>query len=308
MLVRFGNGARGCVTVGQVCAGHKNDLWFEANGQRSSLRWHQERQNELWLGRRDGPNGLLPKDPSLLLPAAQPYAHLPGGHQEAWADAFRNVLHDVYTYIADGGPRSAGRPAGVPHLRGRLPRGRDRRRHSRQPPPRRRMDEGRPMKLGVFSPVFGTLDFPTMLARVRALGHLQAIELATGGWPGRDHMDPDALLADTAKAQAFAKTIADAGLTISALSCHNNPLHPDAGRGAAADDTLRKTIQAGRDAPRSGRRHLLGCPGDFEGARHPNWVTAPWPPEFAEILDWQWEKKAIPVLARDDPLRRQSTA
>jgi predicted dehydrogenase len=114
VLVRFDNGARGCVTVGQVCAGHKNDLWMEVNGARSSLRWHQERQNELWLGRRDGPNGVLPKDPSLLVPAAQPYARLPGGHQEAWSDAFRNVLHDIYMYIAQGGPRSATAPPAFP--------------------------------------------------------------------------------------------------------------------------------------------------------------------------------------------------
>jgi len=107
VLVRFDNGARGCVTVGQVCAGHKNDLWLEVNGSHSSLRWHQERQNELWLGRRDGPNGILPKDPTLLAPAARPYARLPGGHQEAWSDAFRNVLQDVYMYIAQGGHRSA---------------------------------------------------------------------------------------------------------------------------------------------------------------------------------------------------------
>ena len=109
VLVRFENGARGCVTVGQVCAGHKNALWFEANGARSSLRWHQERQNELWIGHRDGPNALLQKDPSLLVPAARPYAHLPGGHQEAWSDAFRNVIADVYDCIAEGGVR-----AGVP--------------------------------------------------------------------------------------------------------------------------------------------------------------------------------------------------
>jgi predicted dehydrogenase len=110
VLVRFENGARGCVTVGQVCAGHKNDLWFEVNGQASSLRWHQERQNELWLGRRDGPNGMLLKDPSLLVPAASRYAHLPGGHQEAWSDAFRNVVHDIYSYIADGGRRAGTTP------------------------------------------------------------------------------------------------------------------------------------------------------------------------------------------------------
>jgi predicted dehydrogenase len=85
-----------------VCAGHKNDLWFEISGARASLRWLQERQNELWIGRRDTANGVLPKDPSLMTPAARRYAHLPGGHQEAWADAFCNVMRDIYTFIAEG--------------------------------------------------------------------------------------------------------------------------------------------------------------------------------------------------------------
>lgn len=112
VLFRFDGGAKGCVSIGQVCAGHKNDLWFEVNGRRASLRWAQERQNDLWIGRRDAPNAVLPKDPSLMMPAAAAYAHLPGGHQEAWADAFCNVIRDVYTFIAEGrGPRDAKPPA-----------------------------------------------------------------------------------------------------------------------------------------------------------------------------------------------------
>jgi len=102
VLVRFENGATGAVCVGQVCAGHKNDLWFEVNGRKSSLRWIQERQNELWLGHRGGPNGVLLKDPALLGKDALPYAHLPGGHQEAWADAFCNLMRDIYGFIASG--------------------------------------------------------------------------------------------------------------------------------------------------------------------------------------------------------------
>lgn len=102
VLVRFENGARGAVCVGQVCAGHKNDLWFEVNGARSSVRWYQERQNELWIGRREGPNATLLKDPSLLSANIRHYAHLPGGHQEAWADAFCNVMRDIYGFIASG--------------------------------------------------------------------------------------------------------------------------------------------------------------------------------------------------------------
>lgn len=109
VLVRFDNGIKGCVTVGQVCAGHKNDLWFEVNGQRASLRWHQERQNELWIGRRHAANQVLLKDPSLLGPEARPYAHLPGGHQEAWSDAFRNIMQDIYSCIAEGGVRAGTR-------------------------------------------------------------------------------------------------------------------------------------------------------------------------------------------------------
>ena len=70
--------------------------------QHSVLRWQQEKQNELWIGRRDAPNGTLPKDPALLHEGARRYAHLPGGHQEAWADAFCNVMRDIYGFIASG--------------------------------------------------------------------------------------------------------------------------------------------------------------------------------------------------------------
>jgi predicted dehydrogenase len=110
ILLRFDGGAKGCVSVGQVCAGHKNDLWFEVSGRRASLKWLQERQNELWIGRRDAANAVLPKDPSLLAEAARAYAHLPGGHQEAWADAFCNVFRDVYAAIVAGKPPAASRP------------------------------------------------------------------------------------------------------------------------------------------------------------------------------------------------------
>ena len=42
----------------------------------------------------------MAKDPTLLGREARAYANLPGGHQEGWADAFFNVLRDVYAAIA----------------------------------------------------------------------------------------------------------------------------------------------------------------------------------------------------------------
>ena len=99
VLLRFDNGARGSLIVGQVCAGHKNDLALEICGSRSSLQWRQEAQNELWIGHRERANELLQKDPSLMDPASAPYARLPGGHQEGWADAFGNMMRDIYAAI-----------------------------------------------------------------------------------------------------------------------------------------------------------------------------------------------------------------
>ncbi len=102
VLVRFANGARGVFSVSQVSAGHKNHLTLEVNARDGSFAWNQERPNELWIGRRNEPNGTLLKDPSLLDPSIRHYAALPGGHGEAWADAFRNLLRNIYTFIADG--------------------------------------------------------------------------------------------------------------------------------------------------------------------------------------------------------------
>ena len=104
VLVRFDNGAKGTFSVGQVCAGHKNDLVLEVCGTTSSVRWRQEHQNELWWGHRERANEVLQKDPSLINEDGRPYAHLPGGHQEAWADAFCNLMRDIYRSIAAGPP------------------------------------------------------------------------------------------------------------------------------------------------------------------------------------------------------------
>jgi len=100
VLLRFDNGAIGSVSVGQVCAGHKNDLVLEVCGRNGSIRWRQEQQNELWLGHRERANEILQKDPSLVGGDVRHYARLPGGHQEGWADAFANVIRDVYEVIA----------------------------------------------------------------------------------------------------------------------------------------------------------------------------------------------------------------
>ena len=40
--------------------------------------------------------------------------------------------------------------------------------------------------------------------------------------------------------------------------------------------------------------NFSGCPGDTPSAAHPNWVTYRWPPDYEEVITWQWEKVVLP--------------
>lgn len=100
VLVEFDSGAHGVFTVNQCAAGRKNRLYYEIDGSKCALSWDQERPNEMWVGRRDGPNQTIMKDPSLLYPEAMEYAHFPGGHNEGYPDGPKNLFRNVYGYIA----------------------------------------------------------------------------------------------------------------------------------------------------------------------------------------------------------------
>ena len=101
ILLRLGDRARGALTVNQVAAGRKNRLLLEIYGTRRGLAWDGENPNELWIGRRDGNNELLVKDPSLLDPQARCYADLPGGHAEGYGDTFKQLFRRFYAAVRD---------------------------------------------------------------------------------------------------------------------------------------------------------------------------------------------------------------
>ncbi len=102
VLVRFEDGSRGVFTVSQVSAGRKNRLSFEVNGSISSAFWNQEEPEKLWIGHRDKPNELLLADPALFKAEARSSIHHPGGHNEGWPDALKNMMINFYTFIREG--------------------------------------------------------------------------------------------------------------------------------------------------------------------------------------------------------------
>ena len=99
ILLRYTSGAHGVLTVSQVSAGRKNRLFFEIDGAKAALSFDSERPNELWIGRRERPNELLLKDPSLLSPEARLITSYPGGHNEGFPDTFKQLCTRVYAYI-----------------------------------------------------------------------------------------------------------------------------------------------------------------------------------------------------------------
>jgi predicted dehydrogenase len=99
VLLRFDNGAKGCLSVGQVVPGYKNNLEIEVNGRIGSVRWNQECQNDLWIGRHNALNSVMANDSSFLRGESRGYTRLPPGHQDGWSDSFRNVIGDAYQWI-----------------------------------------------------------------------------------------------------------------------------------------------------------------------------------------------------------------
>jgi len=144
------------------------------------------------------------------------------------------------------------------------------------------------MKLGVFAVLFSDLPFEDALDRIVDLG-LDAVEIGTGCWPGDAHCKPDVLLSNAARLKAFRQAIDRRGLVISALSCHGNPLHPSARVAKRDHAVFEKTLRLAAKLDVGTVVTFSGCPGSDPSARQPSWIVTPWPPEFAEALEWQWK-------------------
>jgi len=152
------------------------------------------------------------------------------------------------------------------------------------------------MRVGVFTALLAQFPLDKVLEKLKAL-NIHTVELGTGNYPGDPHCKLS-MLEDRAALKEFKQKMDDNGVTISALSCHGNPLHPNKAVAKAYADTSKKTIRLAEKLGVPVVVDFSGCPGDSDKAKYPNWVTCPWPPEYLDVLDWQWEKKVIPYWTR----------
>jgi len=148
------------------------------------------------------------------------------------------------------------------------------------------------VRVGVFTPLLAQLPLEDVLKKLKTLD-IHTVELGTGGYPGDPHCKLS-MLDDPAELAAFKEKLDRYGFTISSLSCHGNPLHPNPEHARRDRETSRKTVLLAEKLGVPVVAEFSGCPGDSPQSKWPNWVTCPWPPDYLEILKWQWDDVVAP--------------
>lgn len=82
------------------------------------------------------------------------------------------------------------------------------------------------MKLGVLTVPLQGMPAEEAFAYLHGLG-VETVELGTGGYTNNNHLKPEVYLNDDRKIEEFKQLLKKNELTISVLSCHGNPVHPD---------------------------------------------------------------------------------
>lgn len=149
------------------------------------------------------------------------------------------------------------------------------------------------MKIGVVANMLQDKPLTEALSIFKSMG-IECIEPGCGGYAGKAHVNPEALLDDPAALDAFIKTVEESGLAISALSCHGNPVHPNKEKAKAYHEDMVNTVLLAEKLGIDTITCFSGCPGDSATSQNPNWVTCAWPDDYLEILDYQWNEILIP--------------
>ncbi|MDB5074900.1 MAG: xylose isomerase [Chloroflexi bacterium] len=149
------------------------------------------------------------------------------------------------------------------------------------------------MRIGVFTDSTLNLSLEDSLDRYVDWG-IEAVEIGTGNFSPAPHLNLAEMLADADARKRLLATLERRGLTLSALNCSGNPIHPRKDVAAHDSGVIRDTIRLASELGIDRIVTMSGCPGAPGGGEHPNWVTFTWPDHFNELLQWQWDEVITP--------------
>lgn len=123
---------------------------------------------------------------------------------------------------------------------------------------------------------------------------IRGVEFATGNFSPSPHLNLEELLTSEPARRALRQELRERGLTLTALNCSGNPLHPDAQVGPLHARVVRQTIELAALLEVDTVVTMSGCPGSPGGGDVANWIVGTWPADFVTAVEWQWREHVIP--------------
>jgi len=149
------------------------------------------------------------------------------------------------------------------------------------------------VKLGAYTACLHDKPIAEALAILGDLG-LDSAEINTGGFLPAVHLP----IADVRTSQdardEYLELFDAAGVTLTALNCNGNPLHPDPEVRVKHGEDVREAIELGALLGVKRVVTMSGLPATDAGAALPSWTVLPWDSAYLDARDYQWNEVAIP--------------
>lgn len=142
------------------------------------------------------------------------------------------------------------------------------------------------MFIGIYNASLADKSLPEALDLIAGLG-LNSVEVNSGGFLPPIHLPVADLRASEQARADYLGEFSSRGLTLTALNCNGNPLHPAAG--FPHDQDLKDSIELAAllGVPRVVT--MSGSPAGSAGGTNPVWNPLPWWSPFLDVRDYQWE-------------------
>lgn len=149
------------------------------------------------------------------------------------------------------------------------------------------------MEIGVFTSLLNDMSLEDTLDYVERIG-AKSVELYCGPLFKPNHCDPEQLLNNKSKLRNFKELIKRNNLFISALNCSGNPIHPIKEVSEKHHRAFEQTVLLAEELGIDRIITFSGCPAGKPEDKSVNWVTCPWPEEYLDMLNYQWDEVLVP--------------
>jgi sugar phosphate isomerase/epimerase len=149
------------------------------------------------------------------------------------------------------------------------------------------------MKLGVATACFTFMSLEETLQHLAPHG-FEFVEPSAGGMLSRNHADPELLLGSRTEFDRYCEILDRHHVKLSNLKAHGNLVHPNPDIARKHREDFERAILLSEKLGLTYIHNFSGCPGAPDGGRYPNWVIQPFPTEFRDIYEYQWNDVLIP--------------